>query len=181
MFVTDVSIAFFTGVLFILVPLALRERFDYARPGDERYRALHSLLQPAELTFYLALCRALGDHYVVLPKIALAAFVRPSRGLPAGARKLAQSMLQQEHADFVVCRADTLALWCVIELDEELPAHAWRAHALDSAQIPVVAFASRLSYDPAEVRQRIHDSLKNAWRREQMELEEHPLPLSSVV
>lgn len=178
MFFTDATIAFFTGVLFILVPLALRERLDHAN-GRADYRALHSLLTPAELTFYLALARAVGDNYLVLPKISLASLTRPSRRLNDNARQMAKARLRHEQVDFVLCRRETLAVWCVIELDDGA-SHSYRTHVLDAAEIPVVGFASRLAYDPPEIRARIHDALKSAWRREQMS-QEHPLPLGSVV
>ena len=176
---TDISIAFFSGVLFILLPLALRDRLDHAQ-GIQQFRALHSLLNPAELTFYLALVRAAGESYLVLPKVSLASLIRPSRRLDEHAQQVAKSRLCHERADFVLCRRDTLALWCVIDLDSgetRSSEDRYRAEVLDAAEIPVISFASQLSYDPDGLRHRIYGSVTN----ERPTTQEYPLPLSSVV
>jgi len=173
------SIAFFAGVLFIVVPLALRDRLDHAQ-GIRQFRGLHSLLNPAELTFYLALVRAAGENYLVLPKVSLASLIRPSRRLDAHAQQVAESRLRHERVDFVLCRRDTLALWCVIDLDSGKPRSTedrYRAEVLEAAEIPVIPFASQLSYDPDALRHRIYGSLVH----EPAKTQEYPLPLSSVV
>lgn len=176
---SDMTIAFFAGVLFVLVPLALRDHLDHAQ-GIWQFRALHSLLTPAELTFYLALLRAAGENYLVLPKVCLASLIRPSRRLDEHARKVAESRLCHERVDFVLCRRDTLTIWCVIDLDSgkaRTSEDRYRAEALAAADIPVISFASLLTYDPDGLRQRICGSLK----AHPEHINEYPLPLSSVV
>ena len=175
----DMTIAFFTGVLFIVLPLALRERLDHAQ-DVRQFRALHSLLTPIELTFYLALVRAAGDNYLVVPKVPLASLIRPSHRLAEHARHVAESRLRHERMDVALCRRNTLAIWCVIDLDSGKPRtgeERYRAEVLAAAEIPVVSFASLLSYDPDGLRHRIYDSVKRSPRPTQ----EFPLPLSSVV
>jgi len=173
------TIAFFTGVLFIVLPLALRDRLDQAQ-GIQQFRALHALLTPAELTFYLALVRAVGDNYLVLPKVSLASLIRPSRRLDEHAHQVAESRLRHERVDFVLCRRDTLAIWSVIDLDSGKPRNGedrYRAEVLEAAEIRVIHFASQLSYDPDALRHRIYGAIK----RETTIKQEYPLPLSSVV
>lgn len=177
---SDLSIAFFAGVLFILLPLALRDRLDHAQ-GIRQFRALHSLLTPAELTFYLALVRAAGENYLVLPKVSLASLIRPSRRLNEHARSVAETRLRHERVDFVLCRRDTLAIWCVIDLDSGAPRTSedrYRAEVMAAAEISVLSFASQLSYDPDSLRQRIYGSLLRA---RPGQTQEYPLPLSSVI
>ena len=166
------------GLDLVIEPVERNDRIDHAK-GIKQFRTMHSVLSPAELTFYLALSRAVGDNYIVLPKVCLADLIRPSRRLNTHAQEVADDRTRHERVECVIVRRDTLAIWCVIELDPPPRSGEarYRAEVLAAAELPAIPFASRLSYDPDGIRQGIFDAL----RADTPITQEYPLPLSSVV
>lgn len=81
------------------------------------YRAVESLLTPAEGVFYRALLTAVsGAPLVVLAKVRLRDLVEIPRGVESPQRYHGKVMAK--HVDFVLCELQTLRPLLVIELDD---------------------------------------------------------------
>lgn len=116
--------------------------FGFARSG--------AVMSGPEASFFHRVHGALGQGYAVFPHVALTSLVRPkTRNIKLRRQALAQ--VAQSRVDFVICRADTLTLVCVIELDDssnDLATDRSRDALLASAGIVTLRFsASKLPSD----------------------------------
>lgn len=103
------------GVAFGLLLWRLLRR----RSGSQlRYACRESVLTEPERAFLGALDRAVGSEYRVLAKVRVADVVRLAGSGGAKRRQAALDRITATHFDFLLCRADTLAPACVIELDD---------------------------------------------------------------
>lgn len=125
--------------------------------GEEAlpYRLRDDFLSPAELSFYRSLQQAVGERWVICPKVRVAdiLFVKDRRANMAHANRLSQ-----KHADFVLCDPATMKPVAVVELDDESHARLDREardefldRAYAAAGLPALHMAAKRGYTQADL------------------------------
>ena len=137
----------------LLLPLLLLA-FWLLLPRGYAY-APKPILTENELGFYHTLCAAFADEgIVVLPQVAMNAFIRPGDRETGKRHAAARATFAQKHVDFLLCDADTLAILAIVELDDRTHS-AERDEARDqitrSAGYPTLRFHSRRKPDIPEI------------------------------
>lgn len=139
----------------LALPLLLLVAYWLLRSSGYTYAA-KPILTDNELGFYHTLCAAFADDgIVVLPQIAMNAFIKPGPGETGKRYAAARATFAQKHVDFLLCAADTLEIIAIVELDD-------RTHSLErdlardaitrSAGYPTLRFHSRRKPDIDELR-----------------------------
>jgi hypothetical protein len=133
----------------------LRGSADEAPSGELPYRLRDDFLSAAELSFYRALVSAIGGRAVVCPKVNLRDVLFVSR---PNENKGAHGRISQKHVDFLICDPTTMRPLVGVELDDSSHQRQDRQardefvdSAFAAASLPLVHFAVRASYAPAEV------------------------------
>lgn len=82
------------------------------------YTRHEKLFSAAERNFYFALKAAVGNRYTIFGKVRVADLVKVTRKTndKRGYRALAR--IAQKHVDYVLCDPNTLAIVCVVELND---------------------------------------------------------------
>lgn len=134
--------------------------------GEFRYTRAPALLTEAELRFHGALKGALGDQFVICPKVRLADVLEVSRGLPKAAWQGAFARISQKHLDFVLCQPRTFEIVAAVELDDRSHSESKRRerddflnNALAAAEVPLVRFPASNRYDLATLAGEIESAL----------------------
>lgn len=114
----NINTVIIVGVLFALL-LGVAYLFRKAVSTRSQYAVQRRarVLSNSERTFYEELCSALGDEYVVLPKVEMSQVLEPKSQLSSSAKSLVSKALEHEHFDFVLCSRQTLTVFGVIELE----------------------------------------------------------------
>lgn len=125
------------------------------------------LVSLAERRFFLALQRAVSPHLHVCPKVRVADVIL----CPAALWKRFGGAISQKHFDFVLANPQSLRVACCIELDdsshEKLSRRtrdAFLNETLHAADVPLLRFRARASYDSDALRRRIFATLRRASR-----------------
>ena len=146
-------------IAFFLFALVLKNRASSFSPQDLAFESCGELFSAAERSFYGVLRQALDGSFVVFGKVRLGDVVQPARKLGRSQGQTALNKINRKHLDFVICRADDLALLAAVELDDSshrrrdrMERDVFVDNALKSAGIPVVRFAVKRGYDLAEVK-----------------------------
>lgn len=82
------------------------------------YRPAECLFTPAERAFLRVLDQVVGPQFRVFGKVRIADVAALQDGLPPAIWRRALNRIAAKHLDFVICRADTLAIVCAIELND---------------------------------------------------------------
>jgi hypothetical protein len=124
------------------------------------YQKEPTLFSPAERSFLGVLEQAVGDQYRVMGKVRLADVIKVQSGMNGRDRQSAFNRIQGKHVDFVVCKAQDLAIQCVVELDDQSHNMAKRQgrdefvdKALHAARVPVYHIRARRSYAAHEIQE----------------------------
>lgn len=124
------------------------------------YRRKDYLLTKAERAFYEVLRRTVGPEWTVLAKVRLLDLVWLPRGTPNP--QAWRNRVQSKHADFVLCRTETMSPELVIELDDASHERADRRardafvdRVLEAAGLPVLHVPAREGYVQRELAERI--------------------------
>lgn len=158
-------------VLIVVVLVAVKGGLSVAtrQENEVSFVARPDLFSAAERSFYGVLEQALGGEYRIFGKVRLGDLVEPAKGLTKSQSTTARNRLNQKHADFVLCRPDTLAVVAVIELDDASHGRKDRSErddfvdkALASARLPVVHIPARKAYALPEVQIALSMVLKMA-------------------
>lgn len=124
-----VVVAILAVIIMYATDAPRRTEFEKLAPivkKDLPYEKVHSILTPAERSFYEVLWAvARSEDLAVFTKVRLADLVEVRRG--AGHRQALQNRIQQKHVDFVLCNTGRLAPVLVVELDD-------RSHQLPRRQ-----------------------------------------------
>jgi very-short-patch-repair endonuclease len=153
------------GVLIgvVLAAVAFQKlRPPVAQDEESGFESCPELFSPAERSFLGVLEQAISGQFRVFGKVRLGDLVKPAKGLSQSRRTSIRNRLQQKHIDFVLCRPDTLAVACVVELDDASHRRRDRAErddfvdkALSSAGILALHFPAQKGYAVAEVREKL--------------------------
>lgn len=123
------------------------------------YQPAGTLFTAAERSFLGVLDQAVGAEYRVFGKIRVADVAKVKPGLDKSARQKAVNRVAQKHFDFVVCRADNLAIVCAVELNDKSHASK-KAQARDQfltkvcevIALPLLQVPAKRSYVTQEIR-----------------------------
>lgn len=129
------------------------------------YRLLPSLLTAAERSFYGVLGKAVDAETVAFAKIRVADVLAPTKGLDRSNWRRAFNKISSKHFDFVLCRADTLAVVCAIELNDKSHYKSKRRkrdeflrESCASAKLPLIEFDARRSYSIEDIKEQLRAS-----------------------
>ena len=143
-------------VVLAIGPLATRKR---GGPSASPYQPAKALFSAAERSFLGVLDQAVGNEYRVFGKVRVADVAAVKRGLSNSARQSALNRITGKHFDFIVCRADDLAVVCAVELNDKSHAtkraqsrDAFLAEVCGSIGLPLFTVSAKRSYPLQEIR-----------------------------
>ncbi len=126
------------------------------------YQKTSALFTDAEREFLSVLEQAFDQKLKIFGKVRLADIVQVKTGLGRCRWQQAFNKIQSKHVDFVVCDPVDLSILGVVELDDSTHRQSHRKardefvdQVLAAAEIPIVHFPVRKSYDPDEIRNAI--------------------------
>lgn len=120
------------------------------------------LFTPAERSFLGVLDQCVGNQFRVFGKVRLGDLITPAKEMDNKSRTTARNKANQKHVDFVLCKADTLAVIAAIELDDS--SHGTEKTKkrdnelesfLSSAGLTLIRFPAQRAYTLEDVRQKI--------------------------
>ena len=153
-----IGILLLAGVIFFLKKAGI---LNPAGAAGEMlpYRRKECLLTNAERSFYEVLVRAVGNQWLVFPKIRVSDLLSV-KSTPN--RQSYRNKIQSKHADFVLCRKDTVGPVLVIELNdsshdapERRERDAFVGRAYRAAGLPFLSIRVQKGYPPAELASQI--------------------------
>ena len=145
---------------------ALRNTKRQAGSVGYPYVPATTLFSTAERSFLGVLDSAVGAEYRVFGKVRVADIAAIKPGLGASARQAALNRIAFKHFDYVVCRADDLAVVCAVELNDK--SHAGqRARARDdllqrvcqAIGLPLLVIPAKQAYELQHVRSQVHSAI----------------------
>jgi len=148
-------------VLFIALAVlaALKNKQGRAGTIGFPYQAAKALFSPAERSFLGVFDQAVGPEYRVFGKVRVADVATVKTGLSNSARQSALNRVSAKHFDFVVCRANDLAVLCVVELNDKSHSSQraqarddFLAHVCQTIKLPLLTVLAKQSYSPQELR-----------------------------
>lgn len=126
------------------------------------YKIRGTLLTLAEIEFYRALKRAIGDEFIIFSKVRVADVLTPANGLSKSHWQKAFNKISAKHFDFVLCNLETLTVESVIELDDKSHRKSSRIdrdnflnQAAQSSGLKMFRFAVKPSYSISEIKSKI--------------------------
>jgi hypothetical protein len=151
------------ALLGLLVGLYKRWAPRYRLP----YVASPVLFNVAQIAFLAVLERAVGRDYRVYGRVRVADIVAPRRRLDRRTRRRAWDRLDGRRFDFLVCRADTGAIACAVNLAPRSRLRRGVARdALDricaAAGLPLVRFRESETYATAQIREQVMAAIQAA-------------------
>lgn len=154
-------------IIIVLVILAALKAKQPSKDIGLSFDSRDALFTPAERSFLGVLEQALDNRYRVFGKVRLGDIVKPAKGLSNSKRATAFNKVNQKHVDFVVCLATDLAVFGVVELDDQSHGREDRAgrdvfvdQALTTAKIPIARFTAKKGYAVQEVRAKLTEAFK---------------------
>ncbi len=119
------------------------------------------LLTPVEQRFYARLYQAVGQDFLICPKVRLADIIEV-RG-DALEWKASWNRIAAKHVDFVLCTFDTYQPLIAVELEIDSTdgpiQDDWLLRALHAAGMPILRVKVRRDYDPALIRRQVEQRL----------------------
>jgi hypothetical protein len=148
----------------VVIALVLLAAFKQRAAGSTGsigfpYQAAGPLFSPAERSFLGVLDSAVGPEYRVFGKVRVADVATVRAGLGQAARQGALNRIAAKHFDFVVCRANDMAVVAAVELNDRSHA-SQRAQARDellanvcrAVQLPLLTIVAKPGYAIPELR-----------------------------
>lgn len=133
---STLMVLFVLAVAFLVVMVLLAKALPRAGTISFPYRPAKALFSPAERSFLGVLDQAVGPEHRVFGKVRVADVATVTAGLSASARQSALNRIAAKHFDFIVCRANDLALVCAVELNDSSHA-SQRARSRDEFLLKV--------------------------------------------
>jgi predicted RNA-binding Zn-ribbon protein involved in translation (DUF1610 family) len=117
------------------------------------------------LSFYHVLKTAVGEHAVICPKVGIAEVLFVAQ---PNVNQAYRAKIVQKHFDFVLCVPQTMRPLAAIELDDSSHTRPDRQvrdefvqAACDAAQLPLVRFPVRHTYNTHEIAEQLAGYLNN--------------------
>ena len=146
------------GIYRLLVERAIQEEFPYVR---RRY-----LCHRAERNFYRYLMAAVGQDFLVLPKVRLGNVIAVKSALKQKKKLAAYDRIARGFIDFVLVDKANTTIKCAIELviDEEQTVASMRQalfydQVFKAADLPLLRFRFNDNYAIKDIRKAIHGKL----------------------
>ena len=140
------------------------------RPGEALpFVRVGSILTNAELNYYKALKKAIGDQAIICPKVRLADFLQVPNFTKNPMRYF--NMISSKHVDFLICEATTMSPIFIIELDD--PSHnrpknresdIFKNNAFNTAKIEIIRVPVASTYNIDKMAHDLNPRLINAQR-----------------
>lgn len=119
-----------------------------------------TLFSPAERSFFGVLEQAVPEEYRVFGKVRVADVVSVRKLGDKRRWTRAFNQISAKHFDYVICRKDTLAVACVVELDDKSHQQRKRksrdlflASVCKAASLPMYRIPAQESYSTREIRE----------------------------
>jgi hypothetical protein len=146
-------------LLALAVLVAIKTKQGHSGAIGFPYQQAKALFSPAERSFLVVLDQAMGPERRVFGKVRVADIAIVKSGLSNSARQSALNRIAAKHFDFVVCRANDLAVLCVVELNDKSHS-SQRAKARDrflakvceTINLPLLTVPAKQSYSAQELR-----------------------------
>jgi len=123
-------------------------------------------LAPAEQRFYFRLVQAVGNDFLICPKVRLADIIEV-RG-DAMEWRGSWNRIAAKHIDFLLTNTDTFQPVLALDLaddthygDQQMRQDEWLDRALEAARMPVLRVKVRRDYDAAALRKQIDQRIAN--------------------
>ena len=141
--------------------------------GIYPYEKKEFLLSGEEAGFYQLLHSIVGGKFRICMKVDMEALIDVKKNISASARQGYLKRVNQQYADFVLCREQDLRVICVILLDKKGAASEAQAEedrfmdqAFKAASLPLIRFKLSAAYNQkaivAALKKGINDALKPA-------------------
>ncbi|WP_283131791.1 DUF2726 domain-containing protein [Enterovibrio norvegicus] len=156
-------------LLFLLIPLvvlfllALLARLQEKKLSELVTYSKHPYLcSKAEYSFYRVLVKAVGDDYVVCPKVRVSDVLRPESGLKGKKWWRAFNKISRKHFDYVICSSASLAIVAAVELDDSshqtvnaMKSDAIKDYVAESACVPLIRIRVARTYQVNDIHRHI--------------------------
>ncbi|RYD75269.1 MAG: DUF2726 domain-containing protein [Verrucomicrobiaceae bacterium] len=138
--------------------LAIFSGRDSRHPDAGRYSS-RSILTPSERSFFGVLEMAVGGRFHIFTKVRLADLlkVETRSGWRSHFNRIAS-----KHVDFVICEPGSLAVMCVVELDDSSHKNAsskssdlFKDHAFASAGVRLIRISVRRGYSVSDLKEQL--------------------------
>lgn len=143
----------------IVLAAIMKAKTQETTTTEIKYTKRKNFLTPAERSFFGVLSQAVGEDFQIFSKVRIADIVTPESSLSRSAWQKAFNRIAAKHADFILCRKDTLQIECVIELNDKSHNEKSRTerdalvgYVCSSAKIPLLAFPAKATYSIEEIR-----------------------------
>ncbi|ANU36540.1 DUF2726 domain-containing protein [Vibrio scophthalmi] len=146
-------------LIFVAFYLFVQKRYlNTNELKDSTYKKNGPLLNGKESAFYTALISAVGQHGVVMSKVAMSKVVAP-KATDKKSWFIANNRIAKSYFDYVVCDPRSLEVRVAIELDDGSPLSKGKAerqkllmHVCKSAGIPLIGTSVKHSYQVGRLR-----------------------------
>ncbi|ANS85560.1 hypothetical protein VSVS12_01794 [Vibrio scophthalmi] len=146
-------------LIFVAFYLFVQKRYlNTNELKDSTYKKNGPLLNGKESAFYTALISAVGQHGVVMSKVAMSKVVTP-KATDKKSWFIANNRIAKSYFDYVVCDPRSLEVRVVIELDDGSALSKGKAerqkllmHVCKSAGIPLIGTSVKHSYQVGRLR-----------------------------
>lgn len=144
------------GCLGQILGLFLKRERASPNVGDLPYRVRDDFISPAERSFLGVLQLAVDGRAVICPKVNLHDLFFVPKNTPDF--RSHRNRIDRKHVDFLLCDPNTMRPLAGIELDDSSHERQDRQQrdrfvesVFSAADLPLVRFAAKQSYNPAEV------------------------------
>lgn len=135
-------------------------------PAASIYTSAGPLFTPAEVVFFRALNRAVGDQYVVFGKVRVADLVKVKGDNKSKASLVARNKIAQKHVDFVLVDRSGLNPVCAVELNDRShqasdrkARDAFIADVFNKTNLPLVLVPASNGYDTQKLREIVEKAM----------------------
>lgn len=129
-----------------------------SRFKPQSYEAIPFLLTEAEKRFHEALYEAVGQQFLIYPKVGLSDIVDVRKNLSKSDWQSAWNQISQKHVDFILCSPGDYRVLAVIELDDS--SHQAKSlqdrdsmidEILKSINLPILHIKAARTYDSQQL------------------------------
>jgi very-short-patch-repair endonuclease len=151
----------FLGIAIVLAVLKyLASRLERRSKGSKTdlYEPIPYLLSESEKKFHEVLYDAVGQRYLIYPKVGLSDIVDVRKRLARSDSQAAWNRINQKHVDFILCSPGDYRVLAVIELDDKSHGDPRRQdrdlfvdEVLKTVGLPILHVKAARDYDPQQL------------------------------
>jgi len=159
----------FITLIVVIVLAGVIAKNKNAPKGKYEYRKRAVLFSPAETRFLLSLEEAISHKYRVFGKVRVADVITPKKGSNRSNWQIAFNKISAKHFDYILCSKEELVVVAAVELDDKSHGSkkakardALLEDACSSANLKLIRFSAKSSYDIRTINDRIEASLDSS-------------------